>query len=147
MTGGWKTSNSALKDMIQETEKTWLRATPSGDETMRPNNGSVPLKTVDAFQIQFQHIKAHKDLDLGNNWIDSCVKEGTEGFSSDRPNAPPDKSIEQRLQSIEQRSAQRGSFRKSVLLLQSNRMYKLKWGLLAQIFLKQDYDSNMENMS
>ena len=84
--------------MIQSTRKLLGKLNYERRQAViRKNNGSVPLTSLDSFQIQFQHIKAHKDLDLGNNWVDACAKEGAEGFSNDRPNCLPDKSIEQRL--------------------------------------------------
>ena len=108
VTGGWNNNNMDLKDLIHETHKLLGKINYERCQTaMRKNNGSIPLTSLDAFQIQFQHIKAHKDLDLGNNWVDACAKEGAEGYTNDRPSAHPNKSIEQHLQAHVPRIAQR----------------------------------------
>ena len=94
--------------MIQKTRKLLGKLNYERRQAViEKTNGSVPLTSLDAFQILFQHIKAHKDLDLGNNWVDACAKEGAEGYTNDRPNAPPTKSIEQRLQAYVPRITQR----------------------------------------
>ena len=61
------------------------------------NNGTAALSNLAAFQIHFQHVFAHQDLDLGNNWVDMRAGEGARGFSPDQPNTANNRSVEDKL--------------------------------------------------
>ena len=99
ITEGWQAKDTALQGLVHETSALLRRL---NYERLRGvielNQGNIPLTSLEAFRIQFQHITAHKDLDLGNNWVDSCAKDGAAGFTNDHPRAPGDHTIEQRLQ-------------------------------------------------
>ena len=108
ITGNYQTANPVLRMLSLVTNKLRRELDAERKQWMiAQNQGFIPLTSVDAFQIQFQHINAHRNLDLGNNWVDACAKEGAEGFTNDNPRPPFGKTIQQRLQELVPGIAQR----------------------------------------